>query len=242
MAPPEPEAVTFDFWNTLAAEGPGGLFGPRVRLWSDILVASGFDVDRGQLEQSHRAALEAYQAAWRSGTQFRSAEATRHVLDALGLSCDPPTIDHLERSFVDAGGLSDIALVEGAAEALHALQRAGISLAVICDIGLTPSASLVAWMEKWGVLSLFDVVVWSDELGMYKPDRRIFAQVLDRLGVTASQAWHVGDRRRTDVAGATAAGMTAVRFRGVYDDVEELPDAPIVVSSYSELLDRAGVS
>lgn len=234
--------MTFDFWNTLAAEGSGGLFGPRVKLWRDILMASGFDVDRAQLERAHRAALVAYQAAWRSGTQFRSAEATRHILDALALSCDPPTIDHLERSFVDAGGLSDIALVEGAAEALRALARGGISLGVICDIGLTPSASLVAWMEQWGVLSLFDVVAWSDELGMYKPDRRIFEQVLDRLGVPASHTWHVGDRRRTDVAGATAAGMTAVRFRGVYDDVEDLPDAPIVVSTYGELLDRAGVS
>jgi len=234
--------VTFDFWNTLAAEGPGGLFAPRVELWADILGASGLEVDRAQLEQSHRTALEAYQAAWRSGRQFRSAEATRHILDALGLSCDPRAIDHLERSFVKAGGLSDIALVEGAAEALHALKHAGVSLGVICDIGLTPSASLVAWMEQWGVLSLFEVVAWSDELGMYKPDRRIFERVLDRLGVPASHAWHVGDRRRTDVAGATTAGMTAVRFRGVYDDVEELPDAPIVVSSYGELLHRAGVA
>ena len=33
-----------------------------------------------------------------------------------------------------------------------------------------------------------------------------------------SDAAHVGDLRRTDVAGARAMGIRAIRYRGVFDD------------------------
>ncbi|MBW3616050.1 MAG: HAD hydrolase-like protein [Actinobacteria bacterium] len=49
-------------------------------------------------------------------------------------------------------------------------------------------------------------------------------------------AAHVGDNRRTDVAGANAMGMTSVRYRGVFDDTSEWPEADIVVAHHDDLL------
>ena len=63
------------------------------------------------------------------------------------------------------------------------------------------------------LLDVFDVTVFSDEQGTYKPDVRIFEHTLSTLGVDPDAALHVGDRRRTDVAGALDAGMGAVRYR-----------------------------
>ena len=48
---------------------------------------------------------------------------------------------------------------------------------------------------------------------------------------------HVGDLRRTDVAGARAAGMRSVRYRGLHDDRGDGPDADVVISEWHELLD-----
>jgi len=237
-----PAAITFDFWNTLVTEGPGGLFAPRVVRWAAVLEEAGHPADRESLERAHRGALAAYQAAWRRGVQFRSPEATRHALEALGVACDVNTIRRLERSFTEAGGWSDVEPVAGALDAVTRLHGAGVRLGVICDIGLTPSDALEPLLDRLGVRDRFDALVWSDRIGAYKPDPAMFGYALDRLGVPAGDAWHVGDRRRTDVAGAVAAGMTAVRFRAVYDDPEDLPDAPIVVGSYEELLRLAGLS
>ena len=47
---------------------------------------------------------------------------------------------------------------------------------------------------------------------------------------------HVGDLRRTDIAGALAMGMIAVRYAGVFDDpAENGPEATLTISHYSEL-------
>jgi len=86
------------------------------------------------------------------------------------------------------------------------------------------------------LLDLFDVTVFSDEQGTYKPDVRIFEHTLSTLGVGADAAVHVGDRRRTDVAGALDAGMGAVRYRAVFDDLDaSYRDAPLVIDDHRAL-------
>ena len=59
---------------------------------------------------------------------------------------------------------------------------------------------------------------------------------------------HVGDLRRTDVAGARALGMTTVRFRGVVEDDapeegdDEGPEADHVIDRLAELPALLGVA
>lgn len=50
----------------------------------------------------------------------------------------------------------------------------------------------------------------SGEVGIAKPDPRIFAQALAELGVTAAQAVYVGDSLEYDLCGAAAAGIDFV--------------------------------
>jgi putative hydrolase of the HAD superfamily len=67
--------------------------------------------------------------------------------------------------------------------------------------------------EKLAVLKLapyFPLVLCSGELGIGKPDPAIFQLALDNLGVGPDAAMHVGDSLSSDVAGARAAGITAV--------------------------------
>ena len=50
------------------------------------------------------------------------------------------------------------------------------------------------------------------------------------------RAAHVGDRLRTDVGGALAIGMTAVRYNGIYEDpADGAPEADLVVAHLAEL-------
>lgn len=55
----------------------------------------------------------------------------------------------------------------------------------------------------------FDAVISSESVRSYKPDRHIFDQALDRLGVHPSHAVHIGDSLHSDVAGAQSVGITA---------------------------------
>ena len=56
----------------------------------------------------------------------------------------------------------------------------------------------------------FETVIVSGEVGVGKPDPRIFGLVLDRLGVDAQRTAMVGDSLQRDIAGARGAGLTAI--------------------------------
>jgi epoxide hydrolase-like predicted phosphatase len=80
--------------------------------------------------------------------------------------------------------------------------------------------------EKWHFEDAFDDMIISAEVGLAKPDRRIFQLAVDRLGVEANQAIFVDDMQR-NVDGAKAVGMLGIRFQTpqqVQDDLEQLLD------------------
>jgi FMN phosphatase YigB (HAD superfamily) len=230
-------AVTFDFWNTLMWEEPGSLKEKRLEAWAETL---GPDL---HLEAAHDAAHQEYVDSWTAGRQFRVEEAVDHMLDRLDGKLGADAAAALVEGFSEGGRRAAIHPSEGVRACLDALKGAGVRLGIICDIGLTPSSVVRELLDRHELLGYFDGMSFSDEVGHYKPHRAIFEHALAGLGgVPPDRAAHVGDRRRTDVGGAVAMGMTAVRYSGVYDDeVVRAPEAHIVVDNLSELPKLLGV-
>jgi putative hydrolase of the HAD superfamily len=95
---------------------------------------------------------------------------------------------------------------EGARAAIDAVARLGLRRSVISN-----SDGRAAWhLEQSGVLDGLEFVVDSHEFGVEKPDPRIFAHALERLGVAPDRAIYVGDIRSVDEVGARAAGLRFV--------------------------------
>jgi epoxide hydrolase-like predicted phosphatase len=80
--------------------------------------------------------------------------------------------------------------------------------------------------EKWHFEDVFDAIIISAEVGVAKPDPRIFQLTLDRLGVNASQAIFVDDMA-VNIEAARFIGMNAIQFltaAQVKRDIEQLLD------------------
>ena len=95
----------------------------------------------------------------------------------------------------------------GALELLAALRARGCKLAMITN-GMAETHR-----DKIALLRLedaFDEIFIADEVGMVKPDVRLFRLAAERLGVAAERCAMVGDRYDRDVAGAHEAGMLTV--------------------------------
>jgi putative hydrolase of the HAD superfamily len=90
---------------------------------------------------------------------------------------------------------------------LAALRARGLAIGLVTN-GRTDTQA--AKVERLGLAPLLDAVLISESEGVRKPDRRIFERALGRLGAVPAEAWHVGDHPMADVAGAHAAGLTAV--------------------------------
>jgi epoxide hydrolase-like predicted phosphatase len=78
--------------------------------------------------------------------------------------------------------------------------------------------------ERWHFEDAFDDIVISAEVGMVKPDSRIFQMAVDQLGVQPGQAVFVDDMLR-NIEGAIRVGMLGIHFKNsqqVRLDLEQL--------------------
>ncbi len=230
-------AVTYDCWGTLITDRDWeAAMSRRAEALSSIL---------GMGERDARALLhEAWQKhdeAWRRLETFGPGRMAAYCLEARGV-VDDEAGARLASAFEEATTQTGVTAVAGARESLEALAGAGIRRALICDTGLNPGRVVRQLLERTGLLGFLEVLCFSDEIGVPKPGRPMFAKALDELGVQASEAIHVGDLKRTDVAGARAMGMGAARFRGVHDDRSDAPDADVVLDEHGQLLEILGLS
>ena len=108
-------------------------------------------------------------------------------------------------------------------EVLHTLARLreqGLRLGLVTN----RSQSLEPdFLDRIGLAPYFDTVVVAADVGIWKPDPRIFHLTLERLGASPEAAVHVGDNYFADVQGARKAGLTALLF----DPHDLFPELPI---------------
>lgn len=125
----------------------------------------------------------------------------RAVGERLGL-CHPEAVDRLRARFF-AGDRRNEALVA-------ALRRWKGRVA----LGLISNAwsGLREVLRRLGLLDLFDVVVISAEVGLLKPDPRIYRLALERLRVPPPMAAFVDDLPE-NVEAARALGLYGIRFQ-----------------------------
>lgn len=94
-------------------------------------------------------------------------------------------------------------------------------------LGLLTNATkeLISVHRKLGLEPYLDFVVTSEEAGDDKPHPPIFLKALERAGVNASEAVHVGDQYQIDVVGARGVGISPVLIDryGLYPEVTDCP-------------------
>jgi HAD superfamily hydrolase (TIGR01549 family) len=111
----------------------------------------------------------------------------------------------------DAMGVTQRAeLIPGAAELVRELKRRGYPLALVAD-GYPGTYRNV--LAQHALYDLFDVFAISEEVGVVKPDARMFRHALDLLGVPPEaygRTVMVGNHLERDIKGANALGMISV--------------------------------
>jgi putative hydrolase of the HAD superfamily len=117
---------------------------------------------------------------------------------------------------------------EGATTLLRGLRDRGVKRGLITNGQPTQRVKV----EAMRLTSLLEVMVISEEVGMKKPDPRIFRMALERLGVDASEAVFVGDNLELDIAGMRAVWLNP--------DGKELPAGVEMVGSLEEILGLVG--
>jgi putative hydrolase of the HAD superfamily len=203
-------------------------------------LSRSLDIDDAAAEALLREAWNKHDEAWKQVETFGPGRMAAYCLEVRGVF-DDDRIAALTREFEEASIAVGVEAVEGAADTMAALEQANIKMALVCDTGLSPGRVVRQMLEDCGLAKFIEVMCFSDEVGVPKPGNEIFEKALAGLGVAPYEAIHVGDLKRTDIAGAKDIGMHTARFRGVHDDKSDAPDSPIVLDRHEQLLEALGL-
>jgi putative hydrolase of the HAD superfamily len=75
--------------------------------------------------------------------------------------------------------------------------------------------------EEFGILGVFDEVIISAEVGLIKPDPRIYQLAAEKLSIPTNQAIFIDDVAE-NVEAARKSGMFAIQFRSPSQIIPEI--------------------
>ena len=230
-------AVTYDCWATLLRDGdPGRSMNLRVEA-----LQRSMEIDKAAAQALLKEAWRRHDDAWKQTQTFGPGRMAACCLEAHGIA-DDAQLEELSREFEEASLRGGVVAADGAGETLEQLRAAGIRVGLVCDTGFSSGRVVRSLLEQQGFAGSIEAFSFSDEVGVPKPGREMFAKALAELGTSASEAVHIGDLKRTDIAGARDAGMTSVRYIGIRDDQTDAEEADFVIDHHREILELIGVS
>lgn len=129
------------------------------------------------------------------------------MIDLWQWDTHPPMQELYDSFNYDFG--KHVVMLEGAIDVLKEIKNKGYILGCITN-GVSSLQNIK--LDTAGIRDLFDVVVVSGDIGIYKPDRRIFDYAIQLAGVKNEESLYVGDHPINDIQGALGAGMQVVRM------------------------------
>jgi HAD superfamily hydrolase (TIGR01509 family) len=209
------KAISLDFWDTLY-DGTVSYERKEFRHTSlrPLLAAFGRDLPDEEIAALDRAAGRETERWWYEEARgYTGADRLRWMLSTIGIE-RPTDCPHIAEvvTAVDAALLEHRpALLAGAVDCVRALSSRW-PLAIVSDTGFASGVAQDRLLAADGLLDHFAVRVYSCDVGHAKPRPEPFLAAARALDLDPSEILHVGDNERTDVRGALAVGMRAVRL------------------------------
>ncbi len=235
------EAVSFDLWFTL--------------IYEDNKMLE--DVWKSRVAAIH-SVVKTYREDITFDDVYRMYYEMRHILMithprklieyiVVGLGLDREAIDKILPIYKNISISIKPHVNKEAFHVLPRLKELGVK------IGLTTNTSFTEDMirkllKDIGLDGYIDAIASSSDLGVSKPDKRIFEEIVSRLGVDRERVVHVGDKYIYDAVGSYLAGLRPVLYRGLWPmyqyyrdfsmDVVEFNYPPniLVIDNLEELL------
>ncbi|MBN2491059.1 MAG: HAD-IA family hydrolase [Planctomycetes bacterium] len=225
-------ALFFDVDDTLYSTSR---FSERARRAAlDAMIALGLRADAEALYRELREVIEEF-----------SPNSSSHF-DKLLLRLDPACRAGINPALLVAAGVvayrevktRDLAPFPGVYAALEALARTTLIRGIITQGATFQQAEKIVRLGIHRYLTP-DAIFISDQLGISKPNVKIFRRALDAVGVTPAEAVYVGDNPVMDIDPPNALGMVTIRYcgPGKHADVLGTTRPDFEIRTFPELLD-----
>jgi putative hydrolase of the HAD superfamily len=214
------KAVTFDLWETLLFERDGSNVERRAIRCGNLtetLNTFGLSVSTKQVEVALDRTISSLVKVWDKNKDMSHTDQIRLFIRYISkgrLTAKEEWVNEISRAYVSPTFKVRPYLNPDAYEILEWLISRGDTVGIICNTGMTPGTELRRLLSDMGVAEYFRAMVFSNEVGFRKPDRRIFSLAAKALSAEPKGIVHIGDNLKSDVWGAKNAGFKAIYLSG----------------------------
>jgi putative hydrolase of the HAD superfamily len=206
--------ISFDLWSTLIRGGNPGYGEGKLTTLKKYLETD------ATLETIKALAIEAdtyFNAlAEEEGIDYSFTARIRWIhnkLDSRIPAVSQDILDQIEAVLGKRIAIYPPFLIEkDLAQTLQTLKDLGYRLAILSNSGTITGKNMRIALETLGILSFFDVLIFSEEVRIAKPNPEIFNYIITKMEIEPSEMLHIGDNLRADVGGATGAGCRALHY------------------------------
>lgn len=225
-----PEAVIFDTDNTIYP------YEPAHRIAMDATEEKAtqlLGVSRTQFQYAYREARNAIKKhLGETASSHSRLLYFQRAIETLGLRTQLLLTLDLEQTYWRTF-LSSCEIFPEVRDFIHDIRSRGIHTAIITDLTSQIQFRKIIY---FGLDTLFDYVVTSEEAGVDKPAGVPFEIALEKLKVAPERVWMIGDSATNDIRGARVFGMVTLQkcHQGVLVGKDDCA-ADIVFHEFSEL-------
>jgi putative hydrolase of the HAD superfamily len=246
------EAITFDFWDTIAVDDSDEPKRRRLGLPSKAEARVQMFVEHIGEHYPHIPPARAADAYRRANERFRHDWHTLHftpsvrqrinfAYECLEIRPAPGGYARLLRqvdTLARAIETMEVRIAPDFAPQVHwALQTLAKDhqLGIISDAIHTTGHGIRHLLYQHGLGHYFRFMIFSDEVGASKPSPKVFRYATQAIGLPPEKFVHIGDRESNDVVGPLAVGMRSILFTGVVDRGSERTRAQAVCRHFIDL-------
>ena len=225
------KAVAFDVWNTLLDIEK--VFQQIAHIVSTNLNAELYSVARS-IARAYSSAKRLRRLGDLDGFQI-VVESQKILANEIGVDVD--TIKEVIDEAFSKADIGSLPFID-ALETLKILKRLGFRMGIIGNALFWNSIYTRKILKQLGILNYVDVALFSDEVRINKPDRRLFLQFSKEIGIEPEYIAYVGDSIIEDIGGALSAGMKAIYIDRSRKEKVILGDVGIaIITSLLEVVD-----
>lgn len=226
------QAVCLDVWETMLFERDGfDTERHQIRCMNlgQALDKFGIRVSIKKLDLILDSMRPWFSAVWGRDEDVTHLDQLRFIVKAASggsIEMREEWVDSLSKAYTSAFYQLPPSLNQDTPPLLRWLENQDIRIGIISNTGRTPGFALRGFLNKKELAEYFDMMIFSDEVGIRKPNPEIFYTAAREIGIDPGNIVHIGDSLRSDVWGAKNAGMMALCFSNAYDK-ERFPETGI---------------
>ena len=218
----QPATVTASLVRALIFDAGDMLYyrAERGKFFTEFLKEIGLDSDETFISERYVLRQRAYRG------EMDQEEYHREILSLYSITEPEQIVRGLKAMKKDE---NNVQFFEGVKETLLTLKDEGYLLGIVTDTA-NPLHAKLSWFERGGFGHVWDAITSSLDVGVRKPDPKIYCAALEQLGVTVEQTIFLG-HKKSELEGARAVGMKTIAFN--YD--EDAP-ADYYVENFADIL------